>query len=88
MDPTIADWIREIGQLQGTALDDQLAQHVQFLFQRDALVVYEDPLDEDDGSTKFFENFQSTNWNSVRFKPPPSLNSAIPWRVEFRTLEV
>jgi glutamate--cysteine ligase catalytic subunit len=28
-----------------------------------------------------------TNWNSVRFKPPPA-HSDIGWRVEFRTMEV
>ncbi|KAJ2383219.1 glutamate--cysteine ligase, partial [Coemansia sp. RSA 2603] len=32
-------------------------------------------------------NIQSTNWQNVRFKPPPP-NSPIGWRVEFRPLEV
>jgi len=27
------------------------------------------------------------NWNSVRFKPPPSFNSEVGWRVELRTPE-
>ena len=31
---------------------------------------------------------QSTNWNSVRFKPPPSMNSEIGWRVELRPCEI
>lgn len=35
-----------------------------------------------------FENLQSTNWNSMRFKPPPSANSPIGWRVEFRTMDI
>ncbi|CAA9987459.1 gamma-glutamylcysteine synthetase, putative [Plasmodium knowlesi strain H] len=45
-------------------------------------------------SHQHFENFQSTNWNSVRFKPPPILNnhcngpSSIGWRVEFRTPDI
>ena len=34
-----------------------------------------------------FQNIQSTNWQSMRFKPPPP-NSPIGWRVEFRPLEV
>ena len=38
--------------------------------------------------TYHFENLQCTNWNSMRFKPPPSLDSSIGWRVEFRTLDI
>lgn len=34
-----------------------------------------------------FENIQSTNWQTMRFKPPP-VDSAIGWRVEFRSMEV
>lgn len=34
----------------------------------------------------FFQNIQSTNWQTMRFKPPP-LNSNIGWRVEFRPCE-
>lgn len=34
-----------------------------------------------------FENIQSTNWQTIRFKPPPP-NSSIAWRVEFRSMEV
>lgn len=34
-----------------------------------------------------FENIQSTNWQTIRFKPPP-VNSPIGWRVEFRSMEV
>ena len=33
------------------------------------------------------QNIQSTNWQTVRFKPPPP-NSPIGWRVEFRPMEV
>lgn len=38
--------------------------------------------------TKLFEAIQSSNWNDVRLKPPPSLQSSIGWRVEFRSMEV
>ena len=34
-----------------------------------------------------FQNIQSTNWQSMRFKIPP-VNSDIGWRVEFRPCEV
>lgn len=33
------------------------------------------------------QNLQSTNWQTMRFKPPPP-NSDIGWRVEFRPMEV
>ncbi len=33
------------------------------------------------------KNIQSTNWQTVRFKPPPA-DSPIGWRVEFRSMEV
>ena len=33
------------------------------------------------------KNLQSTNWQTVRFKPPP-IGSPIGWRVEFRPMEV
>lgn len=35
----------------------------------------------------FVKNIQSTNWQTVRFKPPPH-NSGMGWRVEFRPMEV
>src|SRR5271154_3796690 len=33
------------------------------------------------------QNIQSTNWQTLRFKPPPP-NTSIGWRVEFRSMEV
>jgi glutamate--cysteine ligase catalytic subunit len=40
----------------------------------------------DSENTDHFENIQSTNWQTVRWKPPPP-NSDIGWRVEFRSME-
>lgn len=40
-----------------------------------------------DGNSHF-ENLQSTNWNSLRFKPPPTVDSSIGWRVEFRPMDI
>lgn len=34
-----------------------------------------------------FESIQSTNWQTMRFKPPPP-KSSIGWRVEFRPCEI
>ncbi|KAJ2394564.1 glutamate--cysteine ligase [Coemansia sp. RSA 2531] len=65
-----------------------MAKHVSHLFIRDPLVIFKELLNQDNSvSADHFENIQSTNWQNVRFKPPPP-NSPIGWRVEFRPLEV
>lgn len=73
-------------------LDDRLAEHVAKLFRRDPVPAYEGEMMEDQiDDTQIvahFENLQSTNWNSMRFKPPPSADSPIGWRVEFRTMDI
>jgi glutamate--cysteine ligase catalytic subunit len=69
-------------------IDDALAKHVAHLFIRDPLVIFSERVDQDDEeSMDHFENIQSTNWQTIRFKPPPP-NSSIAWRVEFRSMEV
>lgn len=35
-----------------------------------------------------FNNLQSSNWNSMRLKPPPTEDSQIGWRVEFRPMDI
>lgn len=75
-------------QLRAAGVDDLLAKHLAHLYIRDPLVIYEELLQQDNTtSTDHFENIQSTNWQTLRFKPPPS-NSDIGWRVEFRSMEV
>jgi glutamate--cysteine ligase catalytic subunit len=74
--------------LLDAGLDELLARHVAHLFVRDPLVIYDEHVLLDDSkSSDHFENLQSTNWQSVRFKPPTA-GSSIGWRVEFRTMEV
>ncbi|ORX61668.1 GCS-domain-containing protein [Hesseltinella vesiculosa] len=74
--------------LTSNGVDDLLAKHLAHLFIRDPLVIFQELLDQDDeNSSDHFENLQSTNWQTVRFKPPPP-NSDIGWRVEFRSMEV
>eukprot|EP01137_Pigoraptor_chileana_P012789 Opistho-2@65526 len=69
-------------------IDDRLSRHMAHLFIRDPLVVYRERIDQDDeNDSDHFENIQSTNWQTVRFKPPPP-NNSIGWRVEFRSMEV
>lgn len=74
--------------LMEAGMGERLARHFAHLWIRDPLVIYKEIIQLDDSaSTNHFENIQSTNWNTVRFKPPPP-NSDIGWRVEFRSMEV
>ncbi|KAH8119161.1 glutamate-cysteine ligase catalytic subunit [Phellopilus nigrolimitatus] len=74
--------------LREHGLDDLLSKHIAHLFIRDPLVIFSELVDQDDTtSMDHFENIQSTNWQTVRFKPPPP-DSPIGWRVEFRSMEV
>jgi len=69
-------------------VDEPLADHIAHLYIRDPLVIYKDKLYLDDEKfSDHFENIQSTNWQTVRFKPPPP-GSSIGWRVEFRPMEI
>jgi glutamate--cysteine ligase catalytic subunit len=76
--------------------DPLLAKHVAHLFVRDPLVLFEGEIEIDDEKrTDHFENLQSTNWNSVRWKPPPPTQTiesnpekSIGWRTEFRSMDI
>lgn len=69
-------------------VDSLLSKHFAHLFIRDPLVIYSDKIEiDDEKNTDHFENIQSTNWQTVRFKPPPP-SSSIGWRVELRPMEV
>ena len=69
-------------------MDDRLATHFAHLFIRDPIVVFAEDLKELDlDKTDHFENLQSTNWQHMRFKPPPPGNDT-GWRVEVRPMEI
>jgi glutamate--cysteine ligase catalytic subunit len=69
-------------------MDDLLATHFAHLFIRDPIVVFAEDLKELDlEGSNHFENIQSTNWQHIRFKPPPP-DADIGWRVEFRSMEI
>ncbi|KAG8227636.1 hypothetical protein J437_LFUL008713, partial [Ladona fulva] len=75
-------------QLSKAGIDPLLARHVAHLFIRDSVSLFSERVHQDDTvDTDHFENIQSTNWQTMRFKPPPP-NSSIGWRVEFRPCEV
>jgi glutamate--cysteine ligase catalytic subunit len=69
-------------------MDSLLATHFAHLFIRDPIVIFAEDLKALDlSATDHFENLQSTNWQHIRFKPPPKGND-IGWRVEFRPMEI
>ncbi|CAG2178612.1 unnamed protein product, partial [Oppiella nova] len=66
-----------------------VAQHIAYLFIRDPMVIYRDTLDQNDETDSgHFETLQSTNWQTMRFKPPPTNQPSIGWRVEFRPMDI
>eukprot|EP00542_Grammatophora_oceanica_P009477 CAMPEP_0194027776 /NCGR_PEP_ID=MMETSP0009_2-20130614/1846_1 /TAXON_ID=210454 /ORGANISM="Grammatophora oceanica, Strain CCMP 410" /LENGTH=925 /DNA_ID=CAMNT_0038666947 /DNA_START=219 /DNA_END=2996 /DNA_ORIENTATION=- len=81
-------------QLRDAGIDPALAQHVAHLFIRDPLVIFNGAVEEvdDETQTEHWESIQSTNWQTVRWKPPPPRNSPndphIGWRTEFRSMEM
>lgn len=69
-------------------MDDLLASHFAHLFIRDPIVVFAEDLQKLDlEKSDHFENLQSTNWQHMRFKPPPPGNDT-GWRVEVRPMEI
>ncbi|WBW71539.1 glutamate-cysteine ligase Gcs1 [Schizosaccharomyces osmophilus] len=75
-------------QLIKGGIDEKLSKHMAHIFARDPLVIFSDNIQQDNSTSNgHFENLNSTNWQSMRFKPPP-LNSSIGWRVEFRSMEI
>lgn len=81
-------------QLREAGVDPALSQHIAHLFIRDPLVIFDGAVEEvdDEVQTEHFESIQSTNWQTVRWKPPPVRNSPndphIGWRTEFRSMEM
>lgn len=61
------DYVKE--RLLKAGMDAPLARHFAHLFIQDPLVIYKGKLKMDDTThTDHFENIQSTNWQTVRFK--------------------
>ena len=74
--------------LMDGGMDALLATHFAHLFIRDPIVIFDEDLKELDlNKTDHFENLQSTNWQHIRFKPPPH-DKDTGWRVEFRPMEI
>lgn len=88
MDPDLVvdEQLKE--RLMSGGMDSLLATHFAHLFIRDPIVIFAEDLKELDlNKTDHFENLQSTNWQHMRFKPPPH-DKDTGWRVEFRPMEI
>lgn len=58
-------------QLQDAGIDEQLCRHIAHLFVRDPLVVFKELIVlNDEEQDDHFQSIQSTNWRTVRWKPP------------------
>jgi glutamate--cysteine ligase catalytic subunit len=88
---------KTFNRLKEAGCDEMLSRHVAHLFARDPLVIFKNRIKLDNRvDVDHWENLQSTNWQSVRWKPPPPKASQkeatseehIGWRVEFRSMEV
>lgn len=88
MDPELVYDAELKQRLMDGGMDGILATHFAHLFIRDPLVIFAEDLKELDlTKTDHFENLQSTNWQHMRFKPPPP-DKDTGWRVEFRPMEI
>jgi len=81
------------GVLLKEGIDTPLAHHLAHYFVRDPLVLFDGSVEEvdDQKSTEHFDSINSTNWQTMRWKPPPVKEQGKPhigWRSEFRSMEV
>lgn len=84
--------------LDSKLFDPLLARHFAHLFIRDPLVLFSERINQNNLlENDHFENIQSTNWQTLRFKPPALYDPATSqeellkkpgWRVEFRPMEI
>lgn len=73
--------------LRDAGLDHVLAQKIAQMFFRDALILYEEIMSQDDEKdTDFFEMTQKCQWPSMKLKHP--LGPAVGWRIEFRPCDL
>lgn len=73
-------------------IDKNLAAHISNLLFRDPLVVFKEKLTAEP-DFEHYEQFNTTNWNTMRLKPPVKIglglgSANIGWRVEFRPTEL
>ena len=67
----------------------RLAEHFCNIFMRDPLVLFDQKINNlDENDYSHFENFNSTNWNSLRFKPPKPEEGDSCYKIEVRPCDL
>lgn len=86
----VKKFLTKLSEKFGFKMDKKLIYHFSHLFIRENLTIFTSTVEREvePHNTKLFEAIQSSNWNDVRLKPPPSFESNIGWRVEFRSMDV
>jgi len=75
--------------LTSQGIPERLAEHYSNLLVRDPLVLFENNIDVDNTKeNSHFEVFQSTNWNSLRFKPPNKNINDNTYKIEVRPCDI
>ena len=70
-------------------LNKKLAIHFSNLLVRDPLVIFSEKINlTDDNDNTHFENINSTNWNSLRFKLPRSSDGDTSFKIEVRPCDI
>lgn len=70
-------------------IPERLAVHISNILHRDPLVIFDQKINMTDAKDRsHFENFNSTNWNSLRFKPPKIEDNDNCFKVEIRPCEL
>ena len=67
---------------------ERLATHFSNILVRDPLVIFDEKINTEDKDPSPFENFNSTNWNSLRFKPPRKEDNDNCFKIEVRPCEL
>ena len=75
--------------LEETSVGPRLAEHIANLFVRDPLVIFDEHLETlDENDIAHFLNFQSTNWNCLRFKFPTHDDEVKCFKIEVRSMDM
>jgi len=79
----------ELDNLVKNGIPKRLATHFCNLMVRDPLVIFDEKIDiEESDDYSHFESFQSTNWNTLRLKPPRIEDRDNCFKIEFRVSEL
>ena len=72
-----------------SGMSQNLATHFCNLLVRDPLVIFDEKIElKDENDMTHFENINSSNWNSIRFKLPRPSDHDLSYKIEVRTCDI